>query len=118
MQPNPRPGSRVHMQVRATRELPGPHRSTDERKCAGPPRAARPKPRHASGWLAGVLQGCPLSGMLFDIAIDPLLCMFEDTIQTVKKAEFGVCADDVGAAIASYRHLPLLHPCSLHGNVL
>jgi len=52
--------------------------------------------------LSGVLQGCPLSGSLFVIVIDPLLHMFkvhlEDTGLGVPRA----CADDVGVAL---RHL-------------
>jgi len=63
--------------------------------------------------LAGVLQGCPLSGMLFDIAIDPLLAMFEEIIQHPGKADFGVCADDVGAAM-EWNRIGISHSSTMY----
>ena len=49
----------------------------------------------------GVLQGCPFSGSLFVIAIDPLLHLFEKYIQSPGYGRIYACADDIGAALAS-----------------
>jgi len=58
--------------------------------------------------LSGVLQGCPLSGSLFVIVIDPLLHMFklhlEDTGLGVPRA----CADDVGVALRHLKDMNIL----------
>jgi len=56
--------------------------------------------------VSGVLQGCPLSGSLFVLAIDPLLVMFE---RHVVQPGFGIvaaCADDIGAFLDRLEHLP------------
>ena len=47
----------------------------------------------------GILQGCPFSGTLFVIAIDPLLIMFEHYIHKPRLGAIYACADDIGAAI-------------------
>ena len=49
----------------------------------------------------GVLQGCPLSGMLFAFAIDPVLRRFEGEVCAAGKGEVKACADDIGAALRS-----------------
>ena len=45
--------------------------------------------------LSGVLQGCPLSGSLFVIAIDPLLHMFKTMLENSSLAWVRACADDI-----------------------
>ena len=60
--------------------------------------------------LAGVLQGCPLSGSIFAICADPVLskmkCMLHASCAGVVRA----CADDIGAALSSVRGLNILKP--------
>ena len=58
---------------------------------------------------AGVLQGCPLSGSLFAIAIDPILARMARVLERGKRGILRACADDIGAALASSRVLPQLH---------
>ena len=53
----------------------------------------------------GVLQGCPFSGSLFVIAIDPLLHLFEKYIHSPGLGRIYACADDIGAAVTSVRAL-------------
>ena len=55
--------------------------------------------------LSGVLQGCPLSGTLFVIAIDPLLVMFHRFIHEPKLGMVRACADDIGATLNQLRTL-------------
>ena len=55
--------------------------------------------------LTGVLQGCPLSGMLFAIIMDPFLVKFEMDICSTGKGCVRACADDVGAALSSLHDL-------------
>ena len=56
--------------------------------------------------LTGVLQGCPLSGTLFVLAIDPLLWMFRIQINS---AVVRACADDVGVALRFLKQLRILY---------
>jgi len=58
--------------------------------------------------LAGVLQGCPLSGSLFVIAIDPLLFLFSKFIIDPMKGRVAACADDVGVVLNELSSLPIL----------
>ena len=58
--------------------------------------------------LSGVLQGCPLSGSLFVIAVDPLLHMFSICLENSSLARARACADDIGLAIHEFKHLPIV----------
>jgi len=58
-------------------------------------------------WIvAGVLQGCPMSGTLFVFAIDPLLWSFKVKISS---AVVRTCADDIGMALKRLDMLALLY---------
>ena len=81
--------------------------------------------------VSGVLQGCPLSGFLFAICIDPFLRHCEtSTLGTtststpqhakspyysnmlhVRECIIRACADDVGASMSDIKHLLSLHSC-------
>ena len=50
-------------------------------------------------YLSGVLQGCPGSGLLFNIAIDPFLFNFEEVIPMRQRGLVRACADDIGAVL-------------------
>ena len=56
----------------------------------------------------GVLQGCPLSGLLFAWVIQPMLWAIEALIDRPRLAVSRACADDLGAVLADFRTLPLL----------
>ena len=58
--------------------------------------------------ISGVLQGCPLSGSPFVIAIDPLLFMFERRISDPSYGMVAACADDIGAFLEELQHLSIL----------
>jgi len=58
--------------------------------------------------VAGVLQGCPLSGSLFVIAIDPLLFLFSRFIVDPFKGRVAACADDIGVVLQELSYLPIL----------
>ena len=68
-----------------------------------------------SGWifvfyiLSGVLQGCPLSGSLFVIVIDPLLNFFKIHLENSALATCRACADDIGIALRHMACIPSLH---------
>ena len=49
--------------------------------------------------LAGVLLGCPLSGMLFVIIVDPFLCKPDAEVCLAGLGTVRACADDVGATL-------------------
>ena len=52
---------------------------------------------------SGILQGCPLSGSLFVIAINPLLLAFEGISPGKKQAVVTACADAIGIVLQQLR---------------
>ena len=60
--------------------------------------------------LSGVLQGCPLSGMLFALVMDPFLRCMKTSMQDRNLGQIRACADDVGAALKNIYVLKLLEP--------
>jgi len=56
----------------------------------------------------GVLTGCPLSGSLFVLAMDPLLFLFEKHMVVPERGAVFACADDVGAALKALKFLFLV----------
>jgi len=59
-------------------------------------------------FLAGVLQGCPLSATLFLFAIDPFLVHFEIALKGKYNGEVRACADDVGLCLGDFRTLKVV----------
>jgi len=57
--------------------------------------------------ISGVLQGCPLSGSLFVICMDPLLHVFKLHIEDRGLGIVRACADDVGATLGALHFLPI-----------
>ena len=55
--------------------------------------------------LAGVLQGCPLSGSLFVICIDPLLFLFKKKVEDQGLGRVRACADDIGASLRNLKSI-------------
>ena len=58
--------------------------------------------------LSGIIQGCPLAGTCFALAMDPFLSMLQRQIEVQGLGINRACADDVGAAIRSAETLPVL----------
>ena len=50
-------------------------------------------------FLSGVLQGCPASALLFNLALDPFLVAFERALDFGKKGIVRACADDLVFAL-------------------
>ncbi len=59
---------------------------------------------------SGVLQGCPASAFLFNIALDPFLTLFYDSLREKGSGIIRACADDLGASLRSLKQLMLLFP--------
>ena len=62
--------------------------------------------------LSCVLQGCPLSGFLFALCMDPFLWLFQAAIDLKNCGVTRACADDVGMALTSFKFLKLVAPVS------
>ena len=58
--------------------------------------------------VSGVLQGCPLSGSLFVVTIDPLLALFKKKLEDTGLGRVRTCADDIGIALRELRHLGVI----------
>ena len=58
----------------------------------------------------GVLQGCPASAFLFNLALDPFLILFEETLRNRTAGIIHACADDIGIALAHLKYLVYLAP--------
>jgi hypothetical protein len=71
---------------------------------------------------SGVLQGCPLSGLLFSIVMDPFARAFERLQASSNLHQLRVCvrlcADDVGAALANIHLLKSFHAIFLRAKKL
>ena len=62
-------------------------------------------------WIqAGVLQGCPFSGSIFAIALDPILAFMEKRLRRGSLGIVRACADDIGAALSSIKGFSVLQP--------
>jgi hypothetical protein len=57
----------------------------------------------------GVLQGCPLSGSLFVIVMDPILFKFSKFVVSQGLGTVLACADDIGVSLRRARDLNILH---------
>ena len=57
---------------------------------------------------SGVLQGCPLAGSFFTIAMDPFLRHFEELIENSERGIVRACADDVGASLRDISSLSVM----------
>ena len=60
--------------------------------------------------LSGVIQGCPLSGTLFAIAMDPVLTIMNKKIEQRDLGHVRACADDIGIVLRSLSSLSVSHP--------
>lgn len=58
--------------------------------------------------LSGVMQECPLSGLIFAIVVDSFQSKFVKEAENTGAAVFRACADDIGAAQHDIRALGLL----------
>ena len=56
--------------------------------------------------LSGILQGCPLSGSLFIIAINPLLLALRQLSPDCSRMVLTACADDIGIVLRSIELAP------------
>ena len=60
--------------------------------------------------MSGVIQGCPLSGSLFAIAMDPVLRLMLQKIEQRDLGHVRACADDIGIVLRSLSSLSVLAP--------
>ena len=61
-------------------------------------------------YLSGVLQGCPGSAFIFNMILDLFLHAFWQVITKHGRGMVRACADDIGAALTSYKYLMHLFP--------
>ena len=66
-------------------------------------RIAGSSSRHLFFILSGIIQGCPLAGTCFAIAMDPFLALFKHTVDDQCLGCIRACSDDIGAALARFR---------------
>ena len=59
--------------------------------------------------LCGVIQGCPLAGTCFALAMDPLIRLMKFHICKPGLGIIRVCADDVGMALKAITSLDIVH---------
>ena len=59
--------------------------------------------------MSGVLQGCPLSGLLFVLILDPFLRAIEGQLESPGLALTRACADDIGAVVYEISTLKIFH---------
>lgn len=59
---------------------------------------------------SGIVQGCPLSGLLFVVTVDPVLRMLDAALRAVGRSVVCACADDIGAVCYSKTHLLAMRP--------
>ncbi|CAK0821636.1 unnamed protein product, partial [Prorocentrum cordatum] len=55
--------------------------------------------------LAGIIQGCPGSGTLFAVSMEPFVADFESTIERKHRGIVRLCADDIGTALIKLQYL-------------
>jgi len=61
-------------------------------------------------YFSGVLQGCPGSAFIFNVILDPLLAAFAQVISLPGRGIVRACADDIGAALTTYKSLAHMFP--------
>ena len=54
---------------------------------------------------SGVLQGCPLAALLFVMAMEPFVCLFERTISSRSIGVVSPCADDIAVVLKNIEDL-------------
>ena len=59
--------------------------------------------------ISGVLQGCPLSGSLFVMLMDPLLFSFQHFVVSQGLGNVYACADDIGMSLLRANTLHIVH---------
>ena len=65
--------------------------------------------------IVGIIQGCPASGQIFAVSSNPIFAMLQETQDLINApgplgAVVRGCADDIGAALASFKLLSLFKP--------
>ena len=51
------------------------------------------------------MQGCPFASLLFDAAVEPILCRLGDILDRTQNVLPRACADDIGIALSSISSL-------------